>query len=304
MKKTLIILLTAVLMSFSATKAATILKLNLEKGQTYKLKSVSQQTITQTMNGMQMNIETNNTAVLEFLPEALETDYMLVRVKFDSILSNMNMPMQSIKINTNKPGNLKNPGDLMNNVMSVLVKNPLEVKFSYTGKVIQIINAAAIHDSALRMLDSLPEASKTQMKPIVEMTVNEDALKSMIVLFSYFPDKPVEPGDKWETSVTIIPRGMELITSTKYKLKNITDGQAIINGDVTIESAENAVMNVNGMQMPFEMRGMGTSELTIDVKTGWIVNSKSKQKLQGSITFNGNAMPMDIESTSETEAIK
>jgi len=305
MKKLIILSITVLVVTVLSMQAAPNLKLNLEKGKEYKIKSSTLQTMSMNMNGTQMITEVTNMNAFKYLPESLETDYILVRVSFDSLISNVNNPYKSVKINSNKPGDPKNPDDLMSNVMASLVKNPLEVKLSYSGKVLEIMNLKAISDSAIKQLDSLPEATKAQMKPAVEMAINLDMLKMMIESpINYLSDKPINQGDKWESNYSIKPNGMELIIGIKYKCKNIADNHADLTGDVTIESPENGVMSMNGMQIPFDMRGLGTTDISVDLSTGWLIKSKTKQKMQGSMTFNGNAMPIEIELKTETEGIK
>jgi hypothetical protein len=305
MKRVFALSIAALILSVFSMQAAPNLKLNLEKGKEYKIKSTTSQTMSMTMNGAQMNTDVTSMNAIKFIPESLETDYILVRVSFDSIISNVNNPYKTVKINSNKPGSPKNPDDIMSNAMAVLVKNPLEVKLSYSGKILEVINLKAVFDTILKQLDSLPETAKGQMKMAVEMAFNLDMFKMMIESpINYLTGNPINQGDKWESKFTIKPNGMELLIGTKYKCKNIENNQAGLTGDVTIESPENAVMNMNGMQIPFDMRGMGTTDISVDLNTGWIIKCKTKQKMQGSMTFNGNAMPMEIESKTETEAVK
>ena len=305
MRKTIVLFAVTLFMSLTSIEGAPVLKLNLEKGKEYKLKSTNLQTMDMTMNGAQILTEISNTSSARYLAESFEADYLLVRVTFDSIISNVSNPYKSSKINTNKPGNPKKPDDLMNNVMLTLVKNPLEVKMSYIGKVIEILNLKAISDSIMKQLDSLPEATKAQMKPAVEMSTNQDMLKMMIESpMSYLSGNAISSGDKWESKYTIKPNGMELTIDTKYKCKSISDNKAELTGDIAIESPDNGVMNMNGAQIPFEMRGMGTTEVSVDLNTGLIIKSKGRQKMQGSMTFNGNAMPLSIESKFEAEVVK
>lgn len=305
MKKLFLSIVIAAFVCSVTIFAAPILKLNLEKGKEYKIKTTSSQTMAMNANGMQMNTEVNSSTGIRYLAESLETDYLLVKVSFDSIITNVNNPYKSIKINTNKPGNQKNLDDLMSFVNLVLVKNPLEVKMSYTGKVIEILNIKAVTDSAMKQLDSLPEPSKSQMKPAVEMTIGADMLKVIIESpLAYLSGNAIVSGDKWESKITIKRNGMELSIGTKYKCKSISDNKAELTGDVVIECPENAVMSMNGNQIPYEMRGMGTTEASVDLSTGLIIKSKGKQKMQGSMTFNGSAMPMDIDAKIEVEAVK
>jgi len=304
MKKLMLLLSVAIFVTSVSLKAAPLLKLNLEKGKEYKLKSSNVQTVEMTMNGSQFVTEVSNFSSVKFLADSLKTDYMIVKITFDSIISSVKNPYKNSKINTNKPGNPKNPDDLMTNVMIVLVKNPMKVKLSYSGKIIEILNLKAISDSAMKQIDSLPEATKTQMKPAVESAISLDMLKMMVESFGYLSGNMISSGDKWEAKNTIKPNGMELSIDTKYKCKSITNNNAELTGDIAIESPENGVTTMNGMQVPYDLRGMGTSEVTVDLNTGWIIKSKGRQKMQGSMTFGGNAMPMNIESNFEAEAVK
>ena len=306
MKKTILLFATAILIALSSTSfAATILKLNLEKGKSYKVKSTTQQTIDISANGMQMNIEINSISAISLTPKSIEADYFIAQVKFDSIVTNMSMPQGSMKMNSNKPGNPNNPMEIGGFAMYHLCKNPLEVKMSYSGKVIEIINIKAVNDSINKVVDLLPESSKGQLKPSIEAMASESALKSMIeAITAYLPEKPVDKGDKWESKSALKPNGMELNVTTTYKLKSIVANQAELSGDAVIESGADGTMNMNGMKIPFEMRGISSSELTIDPQTGWIIKGKTKSKLQGSVTFGGNASPMGISGTTEIEAVK
>lgn len=306
MKKSLLSLAIAVVIALSSTCfAATTLKFNLEKGKSYKVKTTSQQTIAMTVNGMQMNMEIKNISVTSLSPKSLEKDYFIAQVKFDSIVNDMSMPQGTMKMNSNKPGDPKNPMEVGGFAMFHLCKNPLEVKLSYSGKVLEIVNIKAINDSLNKVIDTLSEPTKGQLKSVIEMMASESALKSMIeVLTAYLPEKAVDKGDKWESKTILKPSGMEFQVITNYKLKSITVNQAELSGDAVIESSADGTMNMNGMKIPYEMRGISSSESTIDPQTGWVIKGKSKSKLQGSMTFGGNASPMEINGTSEIEAIK
>jgi sRNA-binding regulator protein Hfq len=305
MKKTCLTLIAATCFAILNIQATTNLKLNLEKGKEYKINSTTIQNMVMTVNGMQMNTDVNSFNAITYLPDSLGKEYMIVKVTFDSVISNVNNPYRPMKINSNKPGDKKSPENLMSNVWSTLSKNPLIVKLSYTGKVIDIRNLNAIMDSVSKQLDSLPETMKPQMKGAVDNALSFDVLKMIVEsAMSYLNDQPINSGDKWESKYTIKPSGMELSITTKFKCKNIENNQANISGDVLIESPENAVMNMGGQQAPFDLRGMGTSEMSVDLNTGLVIKGKMKQKMQGSMTIQGNPMPMNIESTTEIEAIK
>jgi hypothetical protein len=143
------------------------------------------------------------------------------------------------------------------------------------------------------------------MKSTIEGSIGLDMIKVMLESpVSYLSGNKIFVGDKWESKFVTKPQGMELTIITNYKCKSIADSKAELAGDVVIESPENGIMNAMGTKSPYELRGMGATESTIDLNTGWIIQSKGRQKMQGSITFAGNAAPMEIEATFETEAVK
>lgn len=282
--------------------AQTELKLKLEKGKTYSAITKSEQTMNQSMNGMQMVIVINSTSSMSFTPTSLEDGFMNVDVKIDSMVTSVDMPGRKMITNSNKPGNPKNPEEVMSTVMNQVCQNIIKAKMSYTGKIIEFTNVKDIAASALKAFDSVPEPTKSQMKPMAEMMVSESTLKSSIeTITAYFPQNTVKVGDKWEGKLTISAGGMTLLITNNYKLKAIDGNIATIAAEAAIEPGGNGKMNMNGMQLDFEIRGMGSNDLTIDTTTGWIVKAKGKQRMQGNISFSGNSMPLEIEGKSEVE---
>jgi len=70
-------------------------------------------------------------------------------------------------------------------------------------------------------------------------------------------------------------------------------------GESIIQPAGDGKMTMNGMQMTIDLKGTAQGELTIDKKTGWIVNGKTKTKMAGSVSVNGNSIPIEMSGTTE-----
>ena len=276
--------------------------MNLEKDKTYSILSISENNISQTMNGMQMDMTNKSVSKISFAVVSKEADYMLVKVTFDSVASEMNMPGRNISTSSVKPGDPKNPDEFMNTAFYILSRNPLDVKISYIGKIIEILNAKPTLALVATSLDSLPQVSQMQMRPMLEMILNEASLKSMVeTIICYFPENGET--DNWSTKMSVSAQGMTLAINSKYKIKEQKGNEIIITGESTIEPAGDGRMKMNGMDLTFEMRGMGNGELNIDANSGWIINGKSKQRMKGSVTANGMNIPMEIESKIEYKKV-
>jgi hypothetical protein len=306
MKKAILTLAIICLVAFMNISLAAIpLKLNLQKEKTYTIKSVSLQTMTMSFNGMQINMDMTNSSTTSFTPLLFEENYCLITVKLDSISTEITSPQGSIKMNSNKPGNPKNQMEIGSVIFNKLCKSSLIVKMSYTGKIIEITNIASITDSINQLLDSIPSATRMQIKPTIDGIIGASALKSTIeVLTSYLPENAIEIGDKWESKSNLTPNGMNLNVTTKFKLKELNVNQALIMGDATIESIPDGTMNMNGMKIPYNLRGMNSSEQTIDINSGWIIKGTTKSRLQGTMEINGNETPIEISGKTEIISIQ
>jgi len=114
--KTFIASLVFALLSISLMAQSPVnLKLNLEKGRVYKVKSTSKQAIQQTANGQQYAIDVLSNTVFSFRVLKQENDVMDISFKLDTIASKISSPMFSRETNSTKPGT-EPPEQIMNNM--------------------------------------------------------------------------------------------------------------------------------------------------------------------------------------------
>lgn len=299
--KQLFLIAVAIFVSVSLMAQAPVnLKLNLEKNKTYRLKSTAQQNITVTYGGTTQQVETNTTVNFSLKPLSMEGDFILADIKFDT--TNLKVSMPAMVITSTKPGSLTsgNPNDAMNCILNRYSKAVFNVKLSQTGKVIEISNIKEISAELNKSLDSL-QGQLATVKGQLSQMVSESAIKGTIeTITGFLPGKPVNVGEKWDSNIKMAGSGMAMSINSSYKLKKVTGNMAEIAGDVTIEpvsqeSSQNA-------QMSYDVRGLGKTTLTVDIKTGLISKTTSKYHLQGNMTVKaqGNEMQMPIEVDSET----
>ena len=92
---------------------------------------------------------------------------------------------------------------------------------------------------------------------------------------------------------------MKLSVKNNYRLISDEGGKLKLAGESIIQPAGDGKMTMNGMQMTIDLKGTAQGELTIDKKTGWIVNGKTKTKMAGSVAVNGNSIPIEMSGTTE-----
>ena len=109
-------------------------------------------------------------------------------------------------------------------------------------------------------------------------------------------------GEKWTVTTTINAGGMSLEITTTSKLDGISGNNANISSESNIKAAPNAVpMEQGGAKITYDgIKGLSKSTMTIDIRTGLVIELSSKTHMSGNlgVTVPGMSMeiPMDINS--------
>jgi hypothetical protein len=301
---------TAIVLFFSISLMAQTanLKFNLEKGKTYRVKSTNEVTSAVNYNGMQQNSEVTNISIMSVKAVAIMADHFLAEVRIDSMATKISMP--KMEMNSSKPGSMssQNPSDVMGCVLNRLCKSVFQVKMSPDGKVIEITNINAVTAEVTSGIDSITGQTAPMLQSQIKQTVSEKSIKSMIeAVTAYMPGKEVKVGDKWNNSLSFSSGGMQMIATSNYKLKSLTGSQAEISSETTLEPSGSEPLDMGGMQMTFDVRGLGKNAATVDAKTGWIIKSTGKSHLQGNLNMkmqgNDMQMPIEIDATNTLVAL-
>jgi hypothetical protein len=301
--KKILLSFTAILIGFSVlAQTGTTLKLNLEKNKVYRLKSSSDQTISQTINGMQQNTNVTSNSIVSIKMMDASADFLIAEFRFDTLITI-----------TNAMGNMTSTeaGDVMTVIMNRLSKNPLYVKMDYTGKVIELVNAKMLSDILLKDTASITgESAPVTKMQIVNMT-SQKALISMAEIFTHnLPGKPVNSGDKWDITENMNSGGMSLDIITTYSLDGIKDNAANLTAESTIQASPNAEPLTYGPAkvMYDELKGIGKSEMVLDARTGLLIQNSSKTHIAGNLNISVQGMnlqmPMEMDGTSKVVSIQ
>ena len=291
------------------------LKMNLEKNKVYRFSSVSEQTIIQTVNGNQQTIESKTNYAVSLKMVDATADFMVTEVHFDTLITNTNSMGKMVNISSVNEGNIKSTetADVMSYIMNRMSKNALYIKMDFAGKVLEIVNSKMLSDvimkdtSSITLTDPIGSGIKSQIKNLI----SDNTLKTMVEMFThYLPGKQVSKGDKWNVTVSTNSGGMILDIITDYHLDGLNGNAANITAESNIKAAENAApMLSGGAKITYDdIKGLSKSSMIIDIRTGLIVEDRSKTHIAGNLGVSGPGysmqIPMDINGESKVIALQ
>ena len=291
------------------------LKMNLEKNKVYRLKSVSEQTITQTVNGNQQTVDSRVNYTLSLKMIDVTPDFMITEIHFDTLVTNTNSMGKTVSFSSTVEGNIKSSetGDIMSCIMNRLSKNALYVKMDFTGKPVEIVNAKMLSDLVLKDTGSitLTGPMAAAIKTQIATTISNDNLKTMIGMFTWcLPGKQVSAGDDWNVTQMTNSGGMALDITTAYHLDVVDGNYARITAESNIKAAANAVpIQSGGATVTYDnLQGLSKSNIVIDIRTGLIVEDNAKTHISGNLGISAPGfsmqMPMDINGESKVKALQ
>lgn len=295
--KTFLFSLLFTLMSASLMAQTPVaLKLNLVKGKTYAQKSVTKQTMQQSVSGQSFNINITATRVTSFKMLSQENDVLELEMKFDTTITSIKSAMLNKETDATKPG--KDPVDRIMNKISLY---PLNAKFSTTGKFIAFGNFNEFKSKVMLVIDSLPTSKQDEGRKAAETLLKESALRSWVEpFFAHLSEKPLNVNDTWESNYVTNSNDMSILFFNTYVLKAVENGSALLTGSTEMESMASTNPSIKFDQ---PIKGTATFQGKVDLKTGLMLSVSENSKMQGTLTANsgGIEMKVDLKVDAQTE---
>jgi hypothetical protein len=264
------------------------LKLNLEKGKVYTLKSTTKQAMQQGFAGQSMVVNVVVNRVTSFKMLGRENDVLELEMRFDTVVTKVSAPMYSKESNSTQPG--KDPSDRLLNKMSLF---PLKAKFSNTGKFVSFSNLSDYKANVMLVIDSLPDSKKDEAKKLAETLLKESALRSFVEpYFAHLTDKALNLNDAWESSYITSANDMSFLVFNNYVLKGVESGQASLSGTSEMESMASSNPLIK-MEQP--VKGKSTFEVRVDLTTGLLKSFSEKNHIEGALTINNNGTDIKVD---------
>ncbi|HEY5462043.1 MAG TPA: DUF6263 family protein [Hanamia sp.] len=279
------------------------LSLNLKKGETYTQVQDSKSTVTETINGQTMNIGMSVHGKTTYLIQDLNDKYYMMEVNFRNLNMEMELPQGSVEFSSSK----NDTSDIVSTLLSEMTNKPFYIKMTRTGKIDQVNGLDSLFHDIFKKFPQLSEAKKQQLKTQLMKAFGEKGMKGSIeMVTAIFPEGPVSKGDKWIIH-TQLESAMSADLVSTFVYEGSKDSTFIIHGDGKIQTAnKDAYIETNGMPIKYDLAGTMTSEITVDKNTGWIVNAKVNQEINGNADVKDNpkmpgglVIPMSIKNVTE-----
>jgi hypothetical protein len=312
MKKTLLSFAIALIAVSLMAQSTANLRLNLEKNKVYKFKSTSEQTITQTVNGIQQTTGVNSNSTVSIKMVDATPEMLIAEVRFDTIVTITNAMGKIATISSASEGNIasQDASEVMSFIMNRLSRNPLYTKLDYSGKVIEIVNAQMLSEMILKDTALITGATAPVIKMQIKNLTGIRALKSMVAsLTNNLPGKEVAKGDSWDVTLVNNSGGMSLDIVTSYTLEEINDHTAEVSAESNIKPSDHAEpMQYSGATIRYDdIKGLGKSNMVFDTLTGLIRESSGKIHLAGnlnvSVQTNNLQIPFEMDGESKVVAL-
>ena len=283
MKTKLLNLLFIFFLLFSGNIQAkkVLLRFNLQKGTIYSMTMDMTNTVDQSLMGQNVKIDQKMKMVLDWkVLDVLPNKNYLAEYSFGKISMEINANGQNVNFDSENPTE-NNPILAPLNEMK---KVKLQIEFTNLGKVVKVTG----------MEDLISKISGNQtLSQSFQMFSSESNFESFFSqTFNYFPEKEVEKGDKWTSSMKLSTI-MNMETKMDFEVADITNDHVILN--------VNSVVNIDtpieqqGMKIQLKMDGTQKGTMNINLKDGWLDESNLIQNFTMNMKMKNPQSGEDLE---------
>ncbi|MEA1877057.1 MAG: DUF6263 family protein [Bacteroidota bacterium] len=293
-------------MTFSLAMQAKKVELRytLEKGFEICFELTSAQEIAQEVMGQSQSTQTRLVMATKFkvLDITPDGNYLMTRV-ITKVKIMVSSPMGDMEFDTD---NIEDDNPLAGS-LSWLKDAPLEFVMSPSGEILEVKDADKVAEEFTEKTSGGGPESQMIMALASQFT-SEDGLKQSISMsLLKYPIKKVKVGKPWET-VSEIEQLISFVSTTATMVNEINGDLASLTQDVKIEQGEGEnMMEMQGMEMEYELSGGKQGAYEVDLKTGLIVKGEGITTISGIVSIDSPQLPapMSIPMTIKTtETVK
>jgi hypothetical protein len=262
------------------------LRLHLEKGKSYALKTIVQQKIVQTIQGNK--VEVDQTTGIEYtfdVRDVKDDGTMAVKVTYRAVQMKMSGPVSKVDYDSAKA-----TGEVpkLARGLAALVGQSFTLDLTPEGRVTQVGGLDVMLAGMIEKL-ALPEgATKTMIEDQFKKHFGDKAMReTMERLMAVYPARPVGIGDSW-TKNTKLTKRFPLEIETTYVLKGRKEGVATVDTRSTLKSDPKAEpMKMGPLSISYHLTGKQEGQMEMDEATGWTVGGKLTQQFSGTMKMAG-----------------
>lgn len=274
------------------------LRLNLDKGQSYKLQTTQDLKINQTIPGQQQTItiiQKNATKNVYTVEDVQADSTIVLRIAYDAMAFKQQNPIQNQLVEYDSENPSTDAGPIAP-IFDAVVGSSFTITITPDGHVKDIQGADAIFQSIQKKINEFPDAqARAAIETQIRTQFSEEALKANTESsFDMYPDTAISVGDTW-TKRSTITQAFPMIIDTIYTLKERKDGIAIIDIFAMIQTNRDAgPAEMGNTKIQYNMSGSVTGILQMQESTGWPIRSKQNLRLTGSVMIQSPEMQQPI----------
>ncbi len=262
------------------------LRLNLEEGRTYRLKTVIDQEVQQEIQGRKVDVDQTMGMDYSFTVEEVKDDgTMTAKVTYRAVTMKQDGPMGKTDYDSDNPPD-KVPAAAKG--AAALVGETVVIDFSPDGRVTRVVGMDALFEKVMKETE-LPEGpTKEMLKEQLKKQFGDKAMReSMEQLTAIYPDKPVAVGDSWVRKAKV-SKGFPMGIESTYTLKGLKDGvaQVGLKSKITTDP-EGEPMKMGPMSMKFDFDGEQEGDIELETRSGWTLRAELNQDFSGKMNMEG-----------------
>lgn len=273
----------------SAQKVA--LQYNLKPGSVMMVNMNSVQNIHQEVQGMSMDIKMTVGGKTAYTVDKVESGNYYLTVSYETLTMKMESAMMNMDFDSQGTIDPNNP---MHTAMNAIVGSKFQVVMDSKGKVSSVTG----FDNIMKKLtDSMGgnQAMADQLAASIKQQFSDESIKSSIeTMTAIFPDAPVAVGETWVVKTTT-QAGMVINNENTLTLKEASADKWVIEGALKLNTNSEVVVPTQGMSSRFSLNGAGNQNITMNPTTGWFVEVKQHQLLDGKVALEGGQLPAPME---------
>jgi len=273
----------------------SVLKYNLNTGDTFRVKQSAEQIITQELEGASHVLTNTLDGILEFTVKEAYDDSYRVALKFKDLNLLMTSSIQGEVMNVRAKEVTEE--DMQSKIFNSLLEQPVEMVLSKTGAILEVIGGDSLVNRMANASGLEDDFSKNMMKKSLKEEFGSEALSNSYEQMTFiYSEHKVMVGDTWQNIYT-----GKLNTQNTWTLNAIEDENTIISGNAAI------TMTVEELTTTMNLNGTQNTELTANHKNGFIKLMKVVSEATGVSTMaqlEDQEIPTTITSTITYELIE
>ncbi|MEO1218210.1 MAG: DUF6263 family protein [Bacteroidota bacterium] len=269
-----------------------LLKVNMEKGDSFRYKQEIKQEITQSIMGMNNEMKQNIGFGFEMMAVDEIAGRTKVKISYLSASYMMDNPMMQADFDSEKS---------MENVPDAALGAAALIGLSFYGYLNDeggLEDMEGLEEFKEGLIENMrkinPEVNEVMIAAMQEQYNSDKMKESFSGLSAFYPKARIEVGDSWNQKMTI-KSSFAMDLDTDYTLDKVEEGKAYISVNSRLTTDPDSPLEMQGMLLTYAMEGDQIGETIVDLKTGMAVSSSVNQNVNGIMTMEGGQLPEPTE---------